>query len=52
MDLLDFICQTNRLNIAMASVVSLGLLWTVIAHYNNRSRNFRSSRNKRERKQF
>ncbi len=52
MDLLEFIYQTNRLNIAMASVVSLGLLWTFIAHYNNGGRNFRSRRNKRARKRF
>jgi hypothetical protein len=52
MDLLEFIYQTSRINIAMASVVSVGLLLTFIAHFNNRGGNFRSSRNKRARRQF
>ncbi len=52
MDLLEFINQTNGINIAMASVVAVALLWTIITHFNNRGRNFRSSRNKRARKQF
>ena len=54
MDLLEFIYQENRINIAMASVVSVALLWTFIAHFNKRGRNFqnKSSRNRRARKQF
>ena len=52
MDLQEFIKNTNGLNIAMASVIAVALLWTIVAHFNNRGRNFRSSRNRRARKQF
>ena len=51
MDLQEFIKNTNGLNIAMASVIAVALLWTIVAHFNNRGRNFRS-RNRRARKQF
>ena len=52
MDLQEFINNITGINIAMASVVAVALVWTIITHFNNRGRNFRSSRNKRARRQF
>lgn len=52
MDLQEFMNDITNINIAMASVVAVALLGTIIAHFNNSGRNLRSSRNKRTRKQF
>ncbi len=53
MDLQEFINNTNGINIAMAAVISLALLGTVISHFKNRGRNSRRSiRDKRARRQF
>ncbi len=52
MDLQEFINNINGINIAMAAVISLALLGTVISHFKNRGRNSRSIRNKRARRQF
>jgi hypothetical protein len=49
MDLPEFIFE---INIAIIAIASLCVLWAVIASFNNRGRNFRSSRNRSARKQF
>ena len=53
MDLQEFINNITDINIAMASVAALVLLWTVIAHFKKRGRNSqRSIRGKRSRRLF
>ncbi|WP_198439921.1 hypothetical protein [Pareuzebyella sediminis] len=49
MEKVEFIFQ---INIAIIAIASLCVLWAVIASLNDRGRNFRSSRNRRARKQF
>ena len=52
MDLQEFMNNITGINIGMAVVVGVALVWTIITHFNNRDKNFRSSRNKRARRQF
>lgn len=52
MDLQEFINNVTDMNIAMASVMAVALVWTIIAHFNNKGINSRSMRDKRSRRLF
>ncbi len=49
MDVLEYI---NQINLSIIVVLLLCVIVAVLSLFNNRGRNFRSSRNKRARNQF
>ena len=52
MDLQEFIIQIIQINQLNYSIIALGVLGAGIAYFTKGGRNFRSSRNRRARKQF
>jgi len=53
MDLQEFMNNITGINIAMAAVVAVALVWTIITHFNNRGSNSRRSiGDKRSRRLF